>query len=287
MVVIAVIRNERTILPHFMAHHRNLGVRCFIFIDNRSNDGSTEYILEQSDTIVYSAESDYKSSHYGVSWQRTVLAHHCIGKWVIMVDADEFFIYPDFEKINIADWISRLEENSQTAALTPQIDMYPNRPLSEVDFGRELPLTSARWFDAKPLQAWHLGSGCYSNSPTYLSSFRHRVIDNAPPNAFTAQKFALIKYYPWIHFSEGLHYASNVLTGSHIAFLAHFKYHKEFHQKVLIETQREQHFGDASEYREYSKWLSFFEEAGVLADDSDELTSSRKLDHVEKSLNFS
>ena len=34
-----------TVLPHFLAHYRGLGVGCFVMVDNLSDDGTREYLL--------------------------------------------------------------------------------------------------------------------------------------------------------------------------------------------------------------------------------------------------
>ncbi|HLQ20323.1 MAG TPA: glycosyltransferase family 2 protein, partial [Tabrizicola sp.] len=34
------VRNEAARLPHFLRHHRALGVRHFLIVDNASSDGS-------------------------------------------------------------------------------------------------------------------------------------------------------------------------------------------------------------------------------------------------------
>ncbi|NIT57750.1 MAG: hypothetical protein GWN00_16425, partial [Aliifodinibius sp.] len=57
IVLVSVVRNEIEILPHFCAHYRAMGVKCFIFVDNCSNDGTREFLLAQDDAFVYSADT--------------------------------------------------------------------------------------------------------------------------------------------------------------------------------------------------------------------------------------
>jgi hypothetical protein len=137
------------------------------------------------------------------------------------------------------------------AALTLMVDMYPEGGLAEADFGRESPFSAAPCFDREPLIEWRLGSGCYSNGPTYLSALRHRLIPDSAPNFFTSQKLAVFKYQPWVRLSEGLHYASNLRVAKEAVAFAHFKYHAGFQQKVRAEVARQQHFNGAEEYRKY------------------------------------
>jgi len=49
LLVVCVVRNEMALVPHFLAHYRLLGVKCFVFVDNCSDDSTREYLFEQPD----------------------------------------------------------------------------------------------------------------------------------------------------------------------------------------------------------------------------------------------
>ena len=44
--LLAILKNEIYFLPAFLNHYRRLGVQRFVFLDDRSDDGSFEYLLE-------------------------------------------------------------------------------------------------------------------------------------------------------------------------------------------------------------------------------------------------
>ena len=81
-----------------------------IIVDNLSDDGSREYLLDQPDVVLYSADTDYNKSHYGVLWQQAILSNHCLNKWVLMADADEFLIYPGSETNDISTYLNQIEK---------------------------------------------------------------------------------------------------------------------------------------------------------------------------------
>lgn len=255
-IVIAVARNERVLMPHFLQHYRQMGVGAFVIVDNLSDDGTREYLLEQSDVVLYSADTEYRESHYGVSWQQAVLGAHAVGKWVILADIDEFLVYPECETRGVASWLSAMEQAGHDASRILMIDMYPSGRIEDADFTQGAPFELARCFDEEPLLRWYLGSGSFSNSPTYLSALRHRLIPDSAPNIYTSQKLAVVKYQPWVRFSEGLHYASNLRVAPEPAWFAHFKYHEGFSRKVQLEIARRQHFNGAEEYRKYASLLA-------------------------------
>jgi hypothetical protein len=264
VLLVAVARNERVLLPHFLAHHRALGIRHFVLVDNLSDDGSREYLLAQPDVVLYSADTEYRHAHFGVSWQQAVLGAHAVGKWVLLADIDEFLVYPGCEQRPLGDWLAELDAAGHDAVQTLMVDMYPEGDLQTADFTQAAPFEVAAHFDRQPLLRWRLGSGCYSNGPTWLSGLRHRLIPDSAPNLYTSQKLALFRYQPWVRLSEGLHYASNLSVAPQSACFAHFKYHTGFQRKVLQEVARKQHFNGAEEYQKYLAMLA--ETGGPLAD---------------------
>lgn len=256
VIVVAVARNERVLLPHFLSHYRGLGVTHFVIVDNLSEDGSREWLLQQHDVTVYSADTEYRHSNFGVAWQEAVLGAHGLGRWVVLADIDEFLIYRGSAGRSLVDLTRNLEADGTDSAVVLMVDMYPPGDLDTADFATTEPFTAANCHDRHPLLPWRLGSGAYSNSPTWLSALRHRLIPQSAPNMYTSQKVALIRYRPWMRFSEGLHYASGVRPAAERLAFAHFKYHRGFREKVMQEISRKQHFDNASEYRRYMNMLS-------------------------------
>ena len=92
-----IVRNEATHLPEFLRHHRKLGVRRFVFIDNLSSDGSDAYLREQPDVILYRSHDSFQLSSSGMRWINTLVERHGAGGWCLYVDADEMFVYPGWE----------------------------------------------------------------------------------------------------------------------------------------------------------------------------------------------
>lgn len=277
LILIAVIRNEITLLPHFLAHYRNLGVLNFTFIDNCSDDGSREYLIDQPDVVLFSSDTEYKYSHYGVAWQQAILGNYCLGKWVLLADADEFLIFEDCETKNINQLVKEIETENCDAACIYMVDMYPEGKLEEADFKIQPPFQAAPMFDNPPVQSWHLGSGWFSNSSSTTSHLRHRIVPNAVPHDFVSQKYALFKHAPWVRVSQGVHYASNLSLSRQKLWFAHFKYHAGFKEKVETEIKRKQHFNNAAEYNRYMSML--YETKGGFYKEglSTQYTSSSKI----------
>ena len=96
-----------------------------------------------------------------------------------------------------------------------------------------------------------LSRGPYSDRPTWTSALRHRLIPGSRSALFVAQKYALLRYAPWMRLSAGLHYVADIRLARRELLFAHFKYNADFHRKAQAEVARGQHFNDAEEYRKY------------------------------------
>lgn len=251
VLVVAVARNERELLPHFLGHYRALGAQAFVIVDNGSDDGSVPYLAAQDDVVLYSTDTEYRLSHFGVAWQEAVLAAHAAGRWALVADLDEFLVLPAGGPQHLDDYVAALDALGASAAEIHMVDMYPRGGLAEARLDRDAPFAAAPCHDVPPLRPWHLGSGYYSCGATWLSALRHRLVPDAPPNAFTSQKIALLRHGPWVRLAEGLHYASGLDVSPLAAHFAHFKYHGRFLEKVEDEIRRMQHYEGAAEYRRY------------------------------------
>jgi hypothetical protein len=254
--VVLAARNEMTMLPHLLDHYRSLGVRAFYAVDNASDDGSREWLLSQPDTVVYSAAGEYRTSHYGVTWQQTVLAHHFVSRWAVVADADEFLIYPDWRRRKLADLIAAVEAERADAVPLWMVDMYPAGKLEDADFSKAPPFEAASWLDRQPVLASRLTTCFYSNRCQQVSALRHRLLPDSEPNGFVAEKVALFRYQPWVRVGEGIHSATNLRLSRQPAVFAHFKYHAGFRRKILEEIGRGQHYNGAVEYKRYAAMLA-------------------------------
>jgi hypothetical protein len=130
--VICPVRDEMGLLPHFLDHHRRLGIRQFILIDNASSDGTTEYALSQPDCIVYYTDESYYESAYARKWINRILVDNDYAGWLIYLDADEHLVYRGAENCPIQGFLHRLEGEGADCAFAVMLDMYPDADFASV-----------------------------------------------------------------------------------------------------------------------------------------------------------
>ncbi|KIT15103.1 glycosyltransferase family 2 protein [Jannaschia aquimarina] len=149
ILLVCTVRNERIRLPYFLKYYRQLGVDHFLFIDNGSEDGTSEYLVDQHDCSTWRAKGSYKRSAFGMDWVNHLLRRYGHRHWCLTVDVDEFFVYPfcDTRPIRaLTDWLEASSIRSFGAML---LDMYPKDAVTAEPYqeGQD-PLEIAPWFDA-------------------------------------------------------------------------------------------------------------------------------------------
>ena len=256
VAVVACVRNEKFMLPEFLAHYRKLGVKAFLISDNTSDDGTLEYLLEQPDVAVFSVDSSYNNSQYGVTWQMAILANLRVGRWSLVADADELLVYKGWEKTSLPKLLAGKQFDDVDAVRLYMLDMYPKGELSSVTLESGDPFSEADQVDKEPFLRNMAARGPFSDSKTVTSALRHRLLPDSKPELFTAQKYALLKYKPWMRPSAGLHYVADLKVAEMEMIFAHFKYNAQFRAKAEAEVARGQHFNDAEEYRKYLALVS-------------------------------
>lgn len=248
VVVIAVVRNERIILPHFLDHYRRLGVGGFLIADNLSDDGSLDYLAAQTDVGLFSASGQFRTTNQGTDWKLALMSQLRGGCWSLVADADEFLILPPGS--TLGEHVAGLPKDVDAQRVLMR-DMYPKGNFALADFSRHSPFEAAPLFDNEPFLRNSIWRGPFSNSETLTSALRHRLMPSARTDSFVAQKTALIRYLPWMRFSTSLHYATEVNHAAEDLIFAHFKYHAGFAAKAKTEVARGQYWNEAEEYRAY------------------------------------
>ncbi len=256
VAVVACMRNEMFMLPHFLAHYRKLGVEAFLIADNCSNDGTLEYLAQQPDVALFSVDTDYRLSQYGVAWQQAMMAAFRVGKWSLVADADELLVWQEKQSQTLAQLLNHSDFETAEAIRVFMLDMYPQGPLEDADFAQGTPFDQAGYADRVPFLANTLARGPFADQRCWTSALRHRLIAGSHRSMFVAQKLALLRYQPWMRLSAGLHFVGDARIAPRELLFAHFKYNTDFRRKAQAEVLRGQHFNNAEEYRKYLALVS-------------------------------
>lgn len=264
ILAFTTLRNEAARLPYFLDYYRARGVAHFLMVDNGSDDGSTAYLEKQKDVSLWVTGASYKASGFGVDWLNHLQWRYGAGHWNLVVDVDEFLVYPfcDTRPLRaLTDWLDSQGRRSFSAML---LDMYPRGPISAQPYapGQD-PFRIARWFDA----------GNYSIKRNGLmqnlwiqGGVRSRVFNpdrpqdapalNKTPLVLWSRKYAYVSSTHML-LPRGLNKVYDDTGGEQASgVLLHAKFLDTILHKAREELSRGEHYAGSREYRAYDEKLS-------------------------------
>jgi hypothetical protein len=259
ILCVMTVRNEAARLPHFLAHHRALGVDNFLIVDNGSTDGTGAYLAVQPDCSVWTTRASYKRSRFGLDWTNWLLLRHGHGRWCLTLDADELLVYPHWQTRPLTALTAWLEAAGRDSFGALMLDLYPEGPLSTAVLAPgEDPLLALAWFDG--------GNYGIQVQPRMRNLWiqggvRARAFFAADPRrAPTLNKVPLIRWHWRYAYVNSTHSALpprlNAVfdeTGGEITsgVLLHTKFLAEVVAKSAEEKSRRQHFADPARFQDY------------------------------------
>jgi hypothetical protein len=276
ILCVACVRNEALRLQHFLDYHRRLGVHRFLIVDNASTDGTTDMLLSEPDVHVFVTRQRYSKSGQGRAWINGLLQSHASGHWTLTVDADELFVYPSCEAVDLSRVADYLDRRGEDAILTFLLDMYSEKPIRETAYVRGTSfLESCRYFDTDSY-VWEpadLQAVPSAGGPRMRLFFPRR----RPPAGTVGRLVArlrnrtragaaaappLLRKIPFVRWRDGLAYTSSthalpgVRLGELTGVLMHFKFFADFPGRVAEEAARREHWQQACEYVVYRDVLA-------------------------------
>ncbi|MFN3825558.1 MAG: glycosyltransferase family 2 protein [Pseudorhodobacter sp.] len=263
LLAFSTLRNERVRLPYFLRYYRDLGINHFLIVDNDSDDGSREYLQEQPDVSLWTTKHSYKRSRFGVDWLNWLQMRHAHGHWALVVDPDEFFVYPfcDTRPLRaLTDWLDASSIKSFSAML---LDMYPKGPIGAQPYrdGQD-PFEIAQWFDSGNYtisRNHRFGNLWIQGGPRARTFFT-----DAPERAPALNKIPLVKWdraYAYVSSTHmllprGLNLVYDEWGGEKASgVLLHAKFLDTFAAKAEEEMLRGQHYAGSHEYKAYKAAL--------------------------------
>ena len=278
------VRNETLRLPHFLDHHRKLGVGHFLIVDNDSTDGTRDYLAAQPDVSLWSTKASYKLSRFGLDWVTWLQMRHGHRHWCLTLDADELLIYPYWQTRNLPALTGWLADQGLPAMGAMMLDMYPEGPLSQAQMAAgDDPLTVLRWFDPGNYGVQvqdQMGNLWIQGGPRARLFFgdepRRAPTLNKIPLVFWDRRFAYVNStHAMLPPRMNAVFARD--GGERISgLLLHTKFLPEIIAKSAEEKDRQQHFANSALYDRY--YDAVITDPVLHSPASEELTSWRRLE---------
>lgn len=288
--VFSVVQNEMVRIPYFLEYYRKQGADRFFFIDNKSTDGSREFLLQQPDCHLFYTDNLYGEATSGIVWSNGLLNIYGVDHWCLVADADEILVYPHSEKVSLRQLCAFMDSEGSEILFTFLLDMYPKSRMAEAVCEKGKPFHEiAPYFDKdyafvdrihmrgeKPFPPQEVLGGprarCFFPDQGENSYFRRLFIHiverityqlrrrGIPVPIIKLKAPALFKV-PLVKWRKGNAYiaSTHVIKAKKLASISgvilHFKFFSDFHERVVAALNHKQHTDGSAEYKMYMKHM--------------------------------
>ncbi|MBR0797141.1 glycosyltransferase family 2 protein [Bradyrhizobium jicamae] len=275
VIVISVMRNSEAWLKSFLFHHRRMGVRHFVIIDNGSTDASVGLLSQQPDVTLLQTDAPYHA--YENTMKRYLAERFCSSRWCLCVDADERFDFPGSSRIGLTSLINYLSSRGFNAVVTQMLDMFSDRPISDarIDGDGEL-IEQYPFYDLSDIAKTPYQFGRVSNPAimTHRGGIRKTVFGTN--NGLSKVSLFLMdgKIKPFIAWHHALHARLADIS----CVLLHFPFTESFGAKVA-EAVRSGRYGYLTT-DEYVSYLDGFQQRPRLTLKRDSAVRFARVDEL-------
>ena len=260
-------RNESLRLPYFIDYYMSRGVDRIFLIDNNSTDDTVALALQHDRVHVFQTMESFKNYY---NWTESLLRRYGLGHWCVAVDLDEYFIYPDSERVAIDRLVEFLEKHHFSAVYCLLLDMYAGSETQTIAYkSGENPLRYTPYFDPE-FEMDHR----YFHDVKFRRQFKtirfgggmRKRVFGVDPNC---TKVPLFKFDRGIHTAAGMHAIDGAVVADVRGVVLHFKYLQDFIDRSIEEADRQQHAASAFLYKKIAEKLreetsiSFYHEGAV------------------------
>jgi glycosyltransferase involved in cell wall biosynthesis len=276
VIVISVMRNGEVWLESFLAHHRRMGIRNFVILDNGSSDRSIEILSKQPDVTLLRTYAPYHA--YENTMKRYLARRYCRDRWCLCLDVDELFDFPRSATMPLSDLVGYLNNKGFNAVITQMLDMFRDGPISEVMNDPEKDLrTQNPFYDISNITSSSYTFGQLSNPAIMMHHGGIRKTIFGTNNGLTKVSFFLMdaKLKPFVLW----HHALNARLADISCVLLHFPFVSSFYAKV-VEAAESGRYGYLTT-DEYTSYLSGLQKLPQL---NLKLESAKKLATVDELL---
>ena len=248
---IVLTRNDIALIRAFLDHYRRLGVTRFIIVDDRSEDGTREFLLAQPDVDLWTSSLRYGQARRGRMWREALFDRYGKDRWYLNIDSDEFLVFADHGRASLAELTQALSKRHQLRLAAPMLDMYPVGILD----GQTMRLEAGQ-------MPWDLADHFDGTGYTLRKKKRGLGLRGGPRTRLFGADVENMKY-PLIYVDGETHLASNIHQPAPFernfvpieGILLHFKIFSDFEAKVKQTVKGGQHFNGAAAYRKIEEIL--------------------------------
>ncbi len=284
-----LMHNEMHFLPPFLAHYRALGVKRFIFVNDRSTDGTHEYLSAQDDVMVLKSARKYgdkipaeDADALGLPHQRVELIWRMLlsekfssEKWSLHLDADEFLALPD--GMLISDLAAKLDPEDGRAVWSVMIEMYPATlaDLDAMENDETINLAKTWYFDGQQhlrLRESNFPKTVYPggrarllakfglNKKTSVMKERAKRLLGRPLTIYSTIRKPILLHWSAGDRFDSAHAVSAQMSKKVLLPLCHYKFNGPVHERIYRASTTANNTQDGRSYKDLKRLLDAIEQ---------------------------
>jgi hypothetical protein len=281
----ALVHNEMHFLPPFLTHYRRLGVQRFVFIDDRSTDGTAAYLSAQPDVMVLKSHRKYGDriaaedaqalglpiSRMEVMWRMLLVEKFALNQWSLHLDADEFLDLP--EGLSIRGSTAKMDGTDDDFVWGVMIDMYPATvsDLAGMAGDPVIDLSKPWYFDGRQHlriragrtpKMWHAGCRArllqkfdLNQKRSWIETKARKLLRLPSPRYNAIRKPILLRWRSGQIF-QSAHDVSGTASPHFLLPIRHYKFNGPIHDRIHRATTTGGNTGGGAEYKDLAGLLA-------------------------------
>ena len=276
-ILICAVKNDLHRVKMQVNHHKNLGINKMVYIDNMSDDGTLEWLVEEG-IDVYQVDDKFSSTAKN-SWFRQITDIYGYNRWYLILDSDELFVYPGMEDHKINKLIDFANEANIDIFQTFMIDMYSKDEL----IGGKSDTISLDAYDIKKennyfdTQTYFIEQGYEGDR--ILGGPRYRMFSDDTETftpLLTKNPLIYLKKETFFSVHHSIPYYKN-FNHPIISGILHYKFLPTDNKKYKKIVEEGNYAGGSIEYKRYLEVIENNEKLSFYYEKSKELTHSLDL----------
>ena len=270
-IIVLCIKNDLKRVKMLVDHYRKLGVEKFAFMDNGSDDGTFEWLVEQPDIDLFRCYDPYQTA-VKEGWINRIVSHYGFDRWYIVTDSDELMVYQGMESHKLSDMTTDLSQMGLKRVKGLTLDTYAEGRL----FGKSEDIRKDyKWIDTDSYQEVDAVAG-RQKIKRFVGGPRYRLMKST----ITLSKYPLV-YWEKGTISDSAHYQypHDLINKSPcLAGILHFKFIDKDLDVFEKRARKNSGFSTGGTiYKQYMDFVKNQENTSFMYEGSVEFASSEAL----------
>jgi len=273
-IVVLCVKNDLKRIQMLVNHYRALNVRKFAIMDNGSDDGTYEWLLEQPDIDLFRCYERYQTA-VKEGWINRIISHYGFERWYIVTDSDELMVYPGMEDYSLSDFTQCLQQKGYKRVKGLTLDTYAKGSL----FGKSENIKKDyRWIDSDSYEERTAVAGNIEIK-RFVGGPRYRLMKSS----ITLSKYPLV-YWEKGTISDSAHFQfphKLINRSPCYAGILHYKFIDKDLDEIKKRAQKDYGFSAGGvNYKLYMEFAKTKAEDSFMYEGSLEFNTSKVLEQI-------